>query len=173
MSILEENKVLKNLIFGKWVDCELVCKALNIDFSTGLKMFDFGRMAEWCKAPLNGQKITTKFKLKHSKDADFYEELEDFETANESGWVPVEERFPEDSYEVLMCVELSPDVTCVTVGICMYYDNDDKPQEWITTTGEKLEKAYEDFIGTHQTAYSQPRVTAWQPLPQPYVNKEN
>ena len=88
---------------------------------------------------------------------------------NYNGWVSVEERLPKDSYEVLMCVELSPNVTCVTVGICMYYDNDDKPQEWITTTGEKLEKAYEDFIGTHQTAYSQPRVTAWQPLPAPYV----
>ena len=87
---------------------------------------------------------------------------------NNNGWIPVEERLPEDSYEVLMCVELSPDVTCVTVGICMYYDNDVEPQEWVTTTGEKLEKAYEAFIGSHQTAYSQPKVIAWQPKLKPF-----
>ena len=55
---------LKSLVNGEWVDCKLVEEALDIDFATGLKMFDFSRTAEWNPAPLNGQKIITKFKLK-------------------------------------------------------------------------------------------------------------
>ena len=150
MSILEENKVLKNLIFGKWVDCELVCKALNIDFSTGLKMFDFGRTAEWCKSPLNGQEITTKFKLKNSKDADFDEELEDFETANESGWIPVTERLPENEEKVLICNERG----FFVIGIL--------------TKDRKIGTGYvvkicDEFMWD---------AVAWQPLPAPYVKGE-
>ena len=149
MSILEENKVLKNLIFGKWVDCELVCKALNIDFSTGLKMFDFGRTAEWCKAPLNGQKITTKFKLKNSKDADFDEELEDFETVNESGWIPVENRLPEN--EVLCCDECGN----MLVG---YIFKDE-----YSNTGYNAESDNESITNA----------VAWMPLPTPYKKEKS
>ena len=57
---------LKKLVSGEWVECELVQEAMGIDFNTGFKMFDFGRTAEWNPAPLNGQKITTKFRLKNS-----------------------------------------------------------------------------------------------------------
>lgn len=56
---------LKSLVNGEWVDCKLVQEASGIDFDTGLKMFDFSRTAEWNPAPLNGQKITTKFRLKN------------------------------------------------------------------------------------------------------------
>lgn len=63
----EDNKVLKQLINGEWVDCDAVQRALGIDFGTGLKRFEFGRTAEWNPAPLNGQKITTKFRLQLSK----------------------------------------------------------------------------------------------------------
>ena len=59
-----KNDVLKRLFNGEWVDCEDVQEALGIDFKTGLKMFDFSRTAEWNPYPLNGQKITIKFRLK-------------------------------------------------------------------------------------------------------------
>lgn len=57
---------LKSLVNGEWVDCKLIQEALGIDFATGLKLFDFSRTAEWNPAPLNGQKITTKFRLKNA-----------------------------------------------------------------------------------------------------------
>lgn len=57
---------LKSLVNGEWVDCKLVQEAMGIDFATGLKLFDFSRTAEWNPAPLNGQKITTKFRLKNA-----------------------------------------------------------------------------------------------------------
>ena len=60
----DQFNALKDLVNGEWVDCEIVQEALGIDFSTSLKMFDFSRTAEWNPAPLNGQKITTKFRLK-------------------------------------------------------------------------------------------------------------
>ena len=69
MNDLEKIEVLKDLINGKWVDCDKVQEALSIDFSTGLKMFDFSRTAEWNPYPLNGQKITIKFRLKTPKNA--------------------------------------------------------------------------------------------------------
>lgn len=60
----------KKLFGGEWVDTEEVQKALNIDFSTGFKLFDFSRKAEWNPAPLNGQKITTEFRIKGIKNED-------------------------------------------------------------------------------------------------------
>lgn len=69
MNDSEKIAVLKDLIKGEWVDCDKVQEALSIDFSTGLKMFDFSRTAEWNPYPLNGQKITTKFRLKTPKNA--------------------------------------------------------------------------------------------------------
>ena len=60
----EEKEALKKLLFGEWVDCDLVQSALDIDFSAGLKLFDFSRTVEWNPPPLNGQRVITKFKLK-------------------------------------------------------------------------------------------------------------
>lgn len=62
--IVEHLEVLKKFINGEWVDTDTICDILGIDFSTGLKQFDFNRTAEWNPAPLNGQKITTKFRIK-------------------------------------------------------------------------------------------------------------
>lgn len=62
----EQFNTLKSLVNGEWVDCKLLQEALSIDFATGLKMFDFSRTAEWNPAPLNGQKITTKFRIKNA-----------------------------------------------------------------------------------------------------------
>ena len=50
------------MLNGEWVDTDKIEKLLGIDFGEGLKCFDFSRTAEWNLAPLNGQKITTKFK---------------------------------------------------------------------------------------------------------------
>ena len=49
---------------GEWCDTNEICELLGITFSDGLKMFDFSRTAEWCKPPLEGQIITTKFRRK-------------------------------------------------------------------------------------------------------------
>lgn len=65
----KEKLVLVQLISGAWVDCKSVQDALGIDFGTGLKMFDFGRIAKWNPPPLNGQKIETNFRLKTPKPA--------------------------------------------------------------------------------------------------------
>lgn len=56
--------VLKRLLDGEWVDTEEVKQALGIDFATGCRLFDLSRTAKWNPPPLNGQKITTKFRLK-------------------------------------------------------------------------------------------------------------
>ena len=60
--------VMKRLLDGEWVETQEVEAALGIDFSEGMKLFDFGRTAEWNPAPLNGQKITTMFRLKRGED---------------------------------------------------------------------------------------------------------
>ena len=60
---------LDKFLAGEWEDCQTVCKALHITFSEGLSLFEFNRTAEWNPAPLNGQKITTKFRIR-SKDAE-------------------------------------------------------------------------------------------------------
>ena len=57
---------LQSLVNGEWVDSKLVQDALGIDFNTAFGMFDFIRTAEWNPDPLNGQKITTKFRLKNA-----------------------------------------------------------------------------------------------------------
>lgn len=62
----EQFNALKSLVNGEWVDCKLIEESMGIDFATGLKMFSFSRTAEWNPAPLNGQKITTKFRLKNA-----------------------------------------------------------------------------------------------------------
>lgn len=61
--LLKKYETLRKLLAGQWVDTQAVQDALDIDFSEGLRMFDFGRTVKWNKAPLNGQKIITKFRL--------------------------------------------------------------------------------------------------------------
>lgn len=56
-------ETLRKLLNGEWVDCQEVQEALDISFSEGLKKFDFGRLAKWNAAPLNGQRIIAKFRL--------------------------------------------------------------------------------------------------------------
>ncbi len=64
LEMREQFKALVDFVKGEWVDTDIICKALNIDFITGIKMFDFSRTAEWNPPPLNGQTITTKFRIK-------------------------------------------------------------------------------------------------------------
>lgn len=70
--IKQDRDTLRKLIVGEWVDCEAVQRALDITFSQGLKMFDFGRQVAWNKAPNNGQYVVTKFRLDPDKIPDKY-----------------------------------------------------------------------------------------------------
>lgn len=65
-TVLSINRIstLTKLFNNEWVETQEVEKALGIDFATGIQLFKFSRTAEWNTAPLNGQKITTQFKLK-------------------------------------------------------------------------------------------------------------
>lgn len=72
--------VLKALLRGEWVDCNDVQEALNITFDQGMRMFDFGRTASWNPIPLEGQKVTVKFRigektLEQTKMHDFEEDF--------------------------------------------------------------------------------------------------
>ena len=49
---------------GEWCDTRDIRRLLNITFEEGLRKFEFSRTAEWNKYPLEGQKITTKFRIK-------------------------------------------------------------------------------------------------------------
>lgn len=62
---------------GEWCDTQDICRLLNITFAEGFRKFEFSRTVEWNKSPLNGQKITTKFRIKGSVDTPD-EILEDF-----------------------------------------------------------------------------------------------
>lgn len=59
---------LKRFIRGEWVDCFIIQKLLDIDFSTGLQMFEFSRTAQWNPAAYNGQKVRTCFRIKLKKE---------------------------------------------------------------------------------------------------------
>lgn len=73
----ERGKVLERLLAGEWIDTGDIEKYFNIDFTTGWKLFEFSRTAEWNPAPLNGQKITTKFRLKQPASIDVNAILEE------------------------------------------------------------------------------------------------
>ena len=68
----EQKKSMRQFNKGEWVDTDIVCGALGIDFSTGYDRFELSRMASWwsmCgKTPeermRNGQRIETKFRKK-------------------------------------------------------------------------------------------------------------
>lgn len=61
--LAEKYETLRKLLQGQWVETQAVQEALEIDFAEGMRMFDFGRIVKWNAAPLNGQKVITKFKL--------------------------------------------------------------------------------------------------------------
>ena len=62
-ALAKKYETLRKLLQGQWVDTDAVQEALDIDFAEGMRMFDFGRTVKWNKAPLNGQKVITKFRL--------------------------------------------------------------------------------------------------------------
>ena len=62
--IERRDKIISSLLIGEWVDTEEIETCLNITFKQGMHLFDFSREVEWNKPPLNGQKVTTKFRLK-------------------------------------------------------------------------------------------------------------
>ena len=61
--LAKKYETLRKLLQGQWVDTQAVQEAMDIDFAEGMRMFDFGRTVKWNKAPLNGQKVLTKFRL--------------------------------------------------------------------------------------------------------------
>ena len=83
----DNKETITKLLSGEWVDCDKVQQALGMSFKECFSLFDFSRTAEWwCLAGKtkeeknrNGQKITTKFKLK----------------SNDGGWILCKERLPE------------------------------------------------------------------------------
>lgn len=62
--IVNDANILTAFYNGEWCDTQDICRLLNITFEEGLRKFEFSRTAEWNKAPLNGQKITTQFRIK-------------------------------------------------------------------------------------------------------------
>lgn len=52
---------------GEWCNTQDICRLLNITFEEGLHKFEFSRTAKWHKAPLEGQKITCKFRIKQEE----------------------------------------------------------------------------------------------------------
>ena len=63
-----DEKIINAFINGEWCDTNDICRLLKISFADGLKCFDFSRTAEWNAAPLEGQKITTKFRIKQNPE---------------------------------------------------------------------------------------------------------
>lgn len=61
---MTDENILTAFNAGEWCDTQDICRLLNITFVEGLRKFEFSRTAEWNKAPLEGQKITTRFRLK-------------------------------------------------------------------------------------------------------------
>ena len=62
-----EKAALEALIRGEWVDSAAVLSAMKIDFKTGMHMFELSRTVEWNPAPLNGQKVETRFRLRKER----------------------------------------------------------------------------------------------------------
>ena len=66
-TVNEQLDLLKRFARGEWVDCYIIQELLGIDFSTGLRMFEFSRTVQWNPAPYNGQKVRTCFRIKLKK----------------------------------------------------------------------------------------------------------
>lgn len=61
---MSDENILTAFNKGEWCDAKDICRILNITFNEGLHKFKLSRIAEWNKYPLEGQKITTQFKIK-------------------------------------------------------------------------------------------------------------
>jgi hypothetical protein len=61
---MKDKNILTAFYQGEWCNTQDICRLLNITFSEGLSKFDFSRTAEWNKYPLEGQKITTQFRIR-------------------------------------------------------------------------------------------------------------
>lgn len=66
---MTDENILTAFNNGEWCDTQDICRLLNITFEEGLRKFEFSRTAEWNKPPLNGQKITTQFRIKREGDS--------------------------------------------------------------------------------------------------------
>lgn len=64
-----DEKIINAFINGEWCDTNDICRLLKISFTDGLKCFEFSRTVEWNVAPLEGQKITTKFRIKQRAES--------------------------------------------------------------------------------------------------------
>lgn len=60
----EDNDTMRRLLFGEWVDSELVERALGLTFAECMKHFELARTASWNSPPKNGQRIETLFRLR-------------------------------------------------------------------------------------------------------------
>ena len=85
----DEQEQLLSFIRGDWCETQIIEKVFGIDFGEGLKLFDFSRTAEWNPEPLNGQKITTKFKIKDATYVakDIYRQLTGHGTTYVKKWI--------------------------------------------------------------------------------------
>ena len=63
-ALVQRQRVLEKFFSGEWVDTADIETHLGIPFKLGYKLFEFSRTAEWNEAPLNGQRVTTQFRLK-------------------------------------------------------------------------------------------------------------
>jgi len=61
-----DEEILAAFNNGEWRNTIDICRILNISFAEGLTRFEFSRTAEWNPAPMEGQKITTKFRIKQT-----------------------------------------------------------------------------------------------------------
>lgn len=137
----KRKEVISKLLNGEWVNTEDVEEYLGINFKLGWKLFDFSRTAEWNPPPLNGQKITTQFRLK----------------GNNNGWISVSERLPERNKPVLCWVKS----TTISSGETFIIGSCDRGF-WFLQTYE---------IGHHHFPVKDYEVIAWQPLPAHYQPK--
>ena len=62
---------------------------MNIEFKEGIRMFDFGRQVYWNPAPLNGQRVITKFRISEKTvqpAKPFISEIEEQELKSRGCW---------------------------------------------------------------------------------------
>lgn len=102
--IKKDRDTLRKLVAGEWVDCEAVQRALDITFSQGLKMFDFGRQVAWNKPPKNGQYVVTKFRLDPEKIPNKYSvEFWNADDVDEYNKVNADSSCHFDDFEIKEC----------------------------------------------------------------------
>jgi hypothetical protein len=75
--VVTTTEIIRDLIVGKWVECEKVQSALGMSFNECFAIFDFSRTAEWWsivgetpeERAREGQKITTMFRIKRGVES--------------------------------------------------------------------------------------------------------